>query len=191
MSSSVQSGAEFERIRGRIEPASPATQPVDVRDLERPRGTRVRGTRQAQGLAAVLAGLPGFCSAQEIHAELRRKGETVGLATVYRHLQALSEEGSVDAIRDASGETLYRQGGTTVHHHHLICRQCGRSVEMEGRAVEQWAERVAADAGFTAVDHAVELFGLCPECALPETVTPRAADGLRRPDLPAPQRVQR
>jgi Fur family transcriptional regulator, ferric uptake regulator len=129
------------------------------------RGTRARGTRQAQALAAALAGLPGFASAQEIHAELRRKGEHVGLATVYRHLQALSEQGSVDAIRDASGETLYRQCGTSVHHHHLTCRVCGRSVEVEGRAVEQWAERVAAEAGFTDVGHTVELFGLCPECA--------------------------
>ena len=135
----------------------------------RARGTRARGTRQAQALAAALAGLPGFCSAQEIHAELRRKGEHVGLATVYRHLQALSEQGSVDAIRDASGETLYRQCGTSVHHHHLTCRTCGRSVEVEGRAVEQWAERVAAEAGFTDVGHTVELFGLCPECAASRT----------------------
>jgi len=133
------------------------------------RGTRARGTRQAQALAAALASLPGFCSAQEIHAELRRKGEHVGLATVYRHLQALSEQGSVDAIRDASGETLYRQCGTSVHHHHLTCRNCGRSVEVEGRAVEQWAERVAAEAGFTDVGHTVELFGLCPECAASRT----------------------
>jgi Fur family transcriptional regulator, ferric uptake regulator len=129
------------------------------------RGTRARGTRQAQALAAALDGLAGFASAQEIHAELRRKGEHVGLATVYRHLQALSEQGTVDAIRDASGETLYRQCGTRMHHHHLTCRSCGRSVEVEGRAVEQWAERVAEQAGFTDVDHTVELFGLCPECA--------------------------
>jgi Fur family transcriptional regulator, ferric uptake regulator len=129
------------------------------------RGTRARGTRQAQALAVALENLPGFCSAQEIHAELRRKGETVGLATVYRHLQALSEAGSIDTIRDAGGETLYRQCGTSMHHHHLTCRNCGRSVEVEGRAVEQWAEKVAAEAGFTKVDHTVELFGLCPECA--------------------------
>jgi Fur family ferric uptake transcriptional regulator len=127
--------------------------------------SRARGTRQAQALAAALESLPGFCSAQEIHAELRRKGEHVGLATVYRHLQALSEEGSVDAIRDASGEILYRQCETSVHHHHLTCRNCGRSVEVEGRAVEQWAEKVAAEAGFTDVGHTVELFGLCPQCA--------------------------
>ncbi len=129
------------------------------------RGTRGRGTRQAQALATALASLPGFCSAQEIHAELRRKGENVGLATVYRHLQALAERGSVDAIRDASGETLYRQCETSVHHHHLTCRSCGRSVEVEGRAVEQWAERVAEQAGFTEVNHTVEMFGLCPGCA--------------------------
>ncbi len=129
------------------------------------RGTRVRGTRQAQALAAALAAMPGFSSAQEIHAELRRKGEHVGLTTVYRHLQALSDQGSVDAIRDDSGELLYRQCETTAHHHHLTCRGCGRSVEVEGRAVERWAEKVAAEAGFTEVDHTVELFGSCPECS--------------------------
>src|SRR5206468_11223462 len=89
--------------------------------------TRARGTRQAQALAVALEDLPGFCSAQEIHAELRRKGEHVGLATVYRHLQALTEAGSIDTIRDAGGETLYRQCGSSVHHHHLTCRNGGRS----------------------------------------------------------------
>jgi Fur family ferric uptake transcriptional regulator len=123
----------------------------------------VRGTRQSGAIAAALASLPGFCSAQEIHAELRRRGEHVGLTTVYRHLQVLSEQGAVDTIRDESGEALYRQCGSTAHHHHLTCRVCGRSVEVEGRVVEQWAAKVAAEAGFTAVDHTVELFGLCPD----------------------------
>ncbi len=131
-----------------------------------PRGTKVRGTKQAVALAAALENLPGFCSAQQIHAELRRRGEHIGLTTVYRHLQVLSEEGAVDAIRDDSGETLYRQCETSAHHHHLTCRNCGTSVEVEGRAVERWAEGVARDAGFTDVGHTVELFGLCPSCAV-------------------------
>jgi Fur family ferric uptake transcriptional regulator len=113
---------------------------------------------------AALDSLPGFCSAQQIHAELRSRGEHIGLTTVYRHLQVLSEDGRVDAIRDASGETLYRRCRSDAHHHHLTCRQCGRSVEVEGRAVERWAEQVAAEAGFTDVGHTVELFGLCPDC---------------------------
>ena len=128
------------------------------------RGTRVRGTRQAEALASVLASLPGFNSAQQIHAELRRRGEHVGLTTVYRHLQVLSEDGQLDTIRDPGGEILYRRCRSEAHHHHLICRRCGSSVEVEGRAVEQWAERVAAEAGFTAMDHTVELSGLCSRC---------------------------
>ena len=130
--------------------------------MQQPRGTRVRGTKQAEAIAAALCDMPGFCSAQDIYAELRRRGTNVGLTTVYRHLQVLTEEGSIDTIRDSSGETLYRQCGSTGHHHHLTCRQCGASVEVEGRVVEQWAARVAAEAGFTMVDHTVELFGLCP-----------------------------
>ncbi|HSZ46172.1 MAG TPA: transcriptional repressor [Streptosporangiaceae bacterium] len=130
------------------------------------RGTRVRGTRQAEAVSAALDGMPGFSSAQQIHAELRRRGENVGLTTVYRHLQVLSEDGRVDAIRDASGETLYRRCRSDAHHHHLICRNCGRSVEVEGKAVERWAEQVAADAGFTDVGHTVELFGFCPDCSV-------------------------
>jgi len=124
----------------------------------------VRGTRQAEALASVLGSLPGFLSAQQIHAELRRRGERIGLTTVYRHLQVLSEDGQLDTIRDSGGETRYRRCRSETHHHHLICRQCGTSVEVEGRPVEQWAEKVAAESGFTAVDHTVELFGLCPRC---------------------------
>ena len=130
-----------------------------------PGGTRVRGTRQAEALSAALDNLAGFASAQQIHAELRRGGDRICLPTVYRHLQVLSEDGGVDTIRDANGETLYRRCRTSAHHHHLTCRTCGRSVEVEGSAVERWAEQVAAEAGFTEVDHTVELFGSCPDCA--------------------------
>lgn len=128
------------------------------------RGTRMRGTRQAEALNKVLRDLSGFRSAQDIHAELRHRGERVGLTTVYRHLQVLSEDGAVDTLRDEAGETLYRRCATVEHHHHVTCRSCGRSVEVEGRAIERWAERVATEAGFTDVDHTVEIFGLCPEC---------------------------
>ena len=127
--------------------------------------TKHRSTRQGGAIRDALQTAGGFRSAQDVYAALRTEGANVGLSTVYRHLQALSEEGSVDAIRDASGEILYRQCETSVHHHHLTCRNCGRSVEVEGRAVEQWAEKVAAEAGFTDVGHTVELFGLCPQCA--------------------------
>src|SRR5262249_58395475 len=106
----------------------------------RPQGTKVRGTRQAEAVAAVLERLPGFCSAQQIHAELRDRGEQVGLTTVYRHLQSLSESGLIDAIRDSTGETRYRRCPTPAHHHHLTCRDCGPTAEREGQVGERAAQ---------------------------------------------------
>lgn len=140
------------------------TPPVPARPAPA-RGTRIRGTRQAQALSAVLDVLPGFWSAQQIHAEMRSRGEHIGLTTVYRHLQVLAEAGWIDAIHDDNGETLYRKCNSGNHHHHLTCRNCGHSVETEDRAVERWAAQIAATAGYTEVGHTVELFGLCPECS--------------------------
>ncbi len=123
----------------------------------RPHGTRVRGTRQAEAVTAVLDRLPGFSSAQQIHAELRERGEPVGLTTVCRHLPVLTESGP----RTRSGT---RAGRSCTDAHHLTCRNCGRSVEVEGNAVERWADEAARQAGFSEVGHTVELFGLCPDC---------------------------
>jgi Fur family ferric uptake transcriptional regulator len=105
----------------------------------------------------------GFRSAQDVHALLRAQGETVGLTTVYRTLQALADNGEIDVLRTDEGESVYRRCGTS-HHHHLVCRDCGRTLEVEGPAVERWAEQVAVTHGFSDVSHTVEVFGRCTQC---------------------------
>jgi Fur family ferric uptake transcriptional regulator len=125
----------------------------------------VRATRQGAAVQAVLAGSTSFRSAQDLHAELRQRGMGVGLTTVYRHLQMLSDAGAVDVLHTPEGETVYRLCGTGEHHHHLVCRGCGLTVEIEGREVEHWARRVADAQGFVDVDHTVEVFGTCGDCA--------------------------
>ena len=90
-------------------------------------------------------------------------GERVGLTTVYRTLQAMAEAGELDALRNADGETAYRRCSTG-HHHHLVCRSCGRTVEVSGPAVEKWANAVAAEHGFRDVSHDLEIFGTCDNC---------------------------
>lgn len=123
----------------------------------------LRTTRQRTAVALALDEVEGFRSAQDIHALLRGKGEAVGLTTVYRTLQALAEAGEVDVLRTGDGEAVYRRCGAS-HHHHLVCRQCGRTVEVEGPTVERWATQVASDHGFSEVSHTVEVFGRCPDC---------------------------
>jgi Fur family ferric uptake transcriptional regulator len=123
----------------------------------------VRATRQRAAVARLLDDIGEFRTAQELHEELRRRGEAIGLTTVYRTLQALSDAGEVDVLRTDSGESAYRRCSAH-HHHHLVCRHCGRTVEVEGPAVERWAERVAAEHGFRDVSHTVEIFGTCAAC---------------------------
>ena len=125
---------------------------------------RARSTRQRAAVSAVLDEIEDFRSAQELHDMLKHRGDSVGLTTVYRTLQSLAEAGEVDVLRTADGEAVYRRCSSG-HHHHLVCRVCGRAVEVEGPAVERWAEAVAAEHGFVEVSHTVEIFGLCPTCA--------------------------
>jgi Fur family ferric uptake transcriptional regulator len=124
-----------------------------------------RSTRQKRALALVVDETRDFRSAQELHEALRARGERVGLTTVYNQLRALAEAGLLDTLRSSDGETLYRRCGSEGHHHHLLCRSCGRTVEVAGLAIERWAEKVAAEAGFVDVSHTIEVVGTCSTCA--------------------------
>jgi len=129
-------------------------------------GAGVRATRQRGAIIALLEKLDGFRSAQELHEDLRRSGANIGLTTVYRTLQALESANLVDMVRTDSGESVYRRCAAPHHHHHLVCRSCGAAVEVSGHEVEAWAAEVAAEHGFSDVDHTVELFGTCAGCRI-------------------------
>ena len=122
-----------------------------------------RQTRQRTAVKAALDGRDDFMSAQQLHDLLRHQGESVGLTTVYRSLQGLAEAGEVDLLVTDDGETVYRRCSPE-HHHHLVCRSCGRTVEITGPAVESWADAVAREHGFTEISHTLEVFGLCADC---------------------------
>ena len=123
----------------------------------------LRTTKQRTAVVAVLNDNDEFRSAQEIHEQLRDQGESIGLATVYRTLQSLSDAAEIDMLRTDSGEAVYRRCSEH-HHHHLLCRHCGYTVEIEGPSMERWAEQIATANGFTDVDHTVEITGVCDNC---------------------------
>ena len=129
---------------------------------------RPRATRQGGAVREALQEHEGFTSAQELYTTLRATGHGIGLSTVYRHLQLLTDQDVVDAIHNPDGETVYRLCGersSQEHHHHLVCRRCGRTEEVQGRAIERWAAQTAQRFGFTDVDHTIEVFGVCQGCA--------------------------
>lgn len=133
--------------------------------------TGQRTTRQRSAIADLLTANDDFLSAQQLHDLLVSRGESIGLTTVYRNLQALVEAGQVDAIWDGSGETRYRHCSDD-HHHHLVCRTCGTTVEVQAEPVEQWAVSVAKTHGFHDISHTVEIFGVCSPCTRDSAAAP-------------------
>jgi Fur family transcriptional regulator, ferric uptake regulator len=126
-------------------------------------GAGVRATRQRAAIAGLLDTLDEFRSAQELHDELRQRGENIGLTTVYRTLQSMASAGLLDTLRNDTGESVYRRCSDH-HHHHLVCRSCGSTVEVGDREVEEWAAEVAAKHGFSDVSHTIAIYGTCSDC---------------------------
>jgi Fur family transcriptional regulator, ferric uptake regulator len=124
-----------------------------------------RNTWQREAVREALGESEAFVSAQTLHGALHAGGSAIGLATVYRALADLASEGEADSLQQ-EGESLYRACTPGSHHHHLICRSCGLTVEIEADAVETWAQAVAAEHGFSQPNHVVDVFGLCAECSV-------------------------
>lgn len=123
-----------------------------------------RASRPRRLVRDALEGSDAFISALEIFEAICAGGERVSLSTVYRNLQEMADAGELDVLRADANEARYRKCGPQ-HHHHLVCRECGRAVEVNGPTVERWATTTAARHGFVQVSHNIELFGLCGDCA--------------------------
>jgi Fur family transcriptional regulator, ferric uptake regulator len=124
-----------------------------------------RSTWQKVAVRQALEESKGFASAQEIFQVIIATGLKLGLTTVYRALTELVESGDVDALASEDGETKYRFCSND-HHHHLICRQCGETVEFDLAGFEAATTELAAKHGFTSVTHSIELFGICEKCGV-------------------------
>lgn len=122
----------------------------------------VRRTRQRAALADLIGNSSEFKTAQDLHADLLAAGDKVGIATVYRTLQYMADAGELDTIRTSDGQAAYRSCSPR-HHHHLICRECGKTVEVQAPDFEAWADTIARANGFTEIEHELELFGRCAD----------------------------
>lgn len=131
---------------------------------EQPPARPRRATRQGATVLSALRASPSFRSAQDIHGQLLAEGRRIGLTTVYRHLQRLADDGTIDVLRQPEGDVLYRYCRSDEHHHHIVCRVCGRSAETECPELAGWADRLGASLGYSDVSHAVEVFGVCAGC---------------------------
>lgn len=122
-----------------------------------------RNTWQKTAVLEQLSNTAEFVSAQELHQKISQSGKKLGLTTVYRALTEMVEQGMADSLSISDGEMRYRIC-TPEHHHHLICRVCGKTVEFDLPGFEELALEVAKANGFTELSHEIELFGVCAGC---------------------------
>jgi Fur family ferric uptake transcriptional regulator len=128
-------------------------------------------TRSQEKVLALLKNLGRSVSAQEIYMELRKSSQGLGLATVYRALEALKIDGVVQVRTLASGESLY--GSIQEDRHHLTCLQCGASIPIDECPVHDLEDRLNQSYQFKIYYHTLEFFGLCMTC---QTLHPSPAN---------------
>ncbi len=123
-----------------------------------------RNTSQRREVVGVLSRVQGFVSAQELHSLITRDGGRIALATVYTQLKRLVAAGEVDVVMTDRGESLFRRCVVDTHHHHLACRRCGATVEVDAPQLEAWSQEIALRHGYRDLRHVLELNGICPTC---------------------------
>jgi Fur family ferric uptake transcriptional regulator len=127
-------------------------------------GYKRGGARTA--VVETLAGHSCAVTALELEDELRQRDVRIGRASVYRALEVLEELSLVQRFEAARGTASYeRIDPSGHHHHHAICRRCGRMEPFEDRDLEQAIGQVAEQVPFEIAEHDVVLRGLCERCA--------------------------
>jgi Fur family transcriptional regulator, ferric uptake regulator len=122
-------------------------------------GHRVTAPRKA--VASLIADRQGHFTAADLLADAKRQRLRLGRATVFRSLELFTELGALERLDLPSGEHAYI-ACEPEHHHHVVCRSCGRSVEVEDSGLQSVVAEIARRSGYVIDTHRLELFGLCP-----------------------------
>ncbi|MBD1850500.1 Fur family transcriptional regulator [Leptolyngbya sp. GB1-A1] len=123
-------------------------------------------TRNQDKILDLLKALNRSVSAQDLYIELRSRSHSMGLATVYRSLEALKLEGVIQVRTLANGESLYSLAQED--RHHLTCLQCGTSIAIDECPVHELEAELHQSYRFKIFYHTLEFFGLCDRCQLPQ-----------------------
>lgn len=122
-------------------------------------------TQQREVVADVVFGSAEHLSVEEIEAELKKRGERIGKATIYRTMEILVRSGMVEDHDFGDGFKRYEHlFGQQPVHEHLICTHCRKVVEFRRREIARIQNEVAREHGFLPARHRLEIYGLCPEC---------------------------
>ena len=123
----------------------------------------MRHTRQRQAVWEAVLSLGGHCTAEEIAAELEKRGPGFPRSTVYRALDALTSSGALHAVRLGEGPVHYEPA--TGEHQHAVCQVCNGILHIEHDLVRELEDQLESLHRFHTVRTEVLVVGVCDACA--------------------------
>jgi Fur family transcriptional regulator, ferric uptake regulator len=130
----------------------------------RPSITSSRATAPRRALARLVSERRGHFTAADLLADAETRQIKIGRATVFRTLDLLAEQGALERLDLPNGEHAYVACAPQDHHHHVVCRNCGASAEVDDNGLQAVVREIGAQSGYRIEDHRLELYGLCPKC---------------------------
>ncbi len=125
---------------------------------------QLRDTPQRELILDVFLKREGHISAEQLYDIVKKRDPSVGQATVYRVLKLIVEAGLAREVDFGDGVMRYEHAYNHPHHDHLVCKGCGKTVEVMDAIIEELQKRVAETHGFELIDHEMYLYGYCEKC---------------------------
>ncbi len=122
-------------------------------------------TRQRRKILEVFMSADSHLTTEELHQRVRARHPEIGHTTVFRTLKLFEEAGIARSVDFGDKRIRYEQGYRHAHHDHLICRRCGRSIEVMDPEIERLQRELCRRNGFYPEAHRLEIFGLCSQCS--------------------------
>lgn len=128
------------------------------------RSKGLRHTNQRDEIINIFLSTERHVSIEELHKLVRKKDPSIGYTTVYRTMRLLSKCGLCEEVDLGDGIARYEHKFGHKHHDHLICVQCGETIEVVKGQMEKMQDRLALEHSFLPIRHKLEIFGICKRC---------------------------
>jgi Fe2+ or Zn2+ uptake regulation protein len=126
-------------------------------------GAGYRLTEPRRAVAEMVAGREGHFTAADLIDEARGRHPGLGRATVFRALELFASLNLVERVDLPAGEHAY-VACERAHHHHAICTNCGRALDVDDQGLADVLGAIGRRSGFRVTTHRLEIFGLCAAC---------------------------
>lgn len=123
----------------------------------------LKQTQQRKLIVSYFLQINAHIDAEGLHRKVREDGHDIGLATIYRTLNLLTDAGLVEQQSFQDGRSVFEVASPDSHHDHLVCTKCGQVIEFEDEEIEELQKRIAAKFNMNLTSHRLDLFGLCKD----------------------------